>query len=211
MNIKEFYKKQKQKEEEEFVGRTGLRIRHTIQRYNDGNGSEEVFSLQSSSRKEFFGVEFNGCIFYLFPKSNKESLILIYDDSFIPLIELMSSWSEARCNVYMKHVNLFKEAIDNANREDFSIHGIILDEDMLCFAKQIKFSILEKMKYGNFIDSYILKELTSLINFRNQCEREIVKFESFSSKDEAEIVLREGISFVKRGLKMKRYMDLFSN
>lgn len=211
MNIKQFYSEITKKEEELFMQRTGLKIRRSFQKYTDGTNNDEVFSLQSSHKRECIGVDFNGCVFYLQPCDNETTYLFIFDDSFNSLLEVMSDWSEARFKVFCKHVQSFANAIENGGHSQFSDYAILLEDDMLCFARQLYYPILDKIEEGYLIEPELINELTALIQFRNQCKEEIQSFSGFSTKDENEILLREGFKSLKRGLRIMRLTDFNSN
>ena len=211
MNIKQFYNEQKKKESDEFSQKTGLRIRDTIQRYNDGSDCEEVFALRIPPHKEFWGVEFHGCIFYLLPVNRKDSLLALYDDSFMPILETLSELSAPYLAAYSRYAHSLMSAIDNAQNGLFAEFGVFFDEDMLCFAKQIHYPLVDKISEGYIVEPELIAEAISIVQFRNQCQKEIASFSGFSSKEKKEIAFKEGLSFVKKSLRIMRLVDYLPN
>lgn len=210
-NIRSFYKESKANEEKAFTENTGLSIRHSFQQYNEGTDNDDVFAVKTPSKKECFGVEFHGSISYFLPTSHEEVLVLIFDKSFMPIINAISSWSEPRIKVFGKHIPSMMKALLNAAQNDFSEFGIFVDEEMLCFAKQIEYPLFDNINKGYIAEPSLISEVISLVQFRNQCEYELTAFDGFSAKEESEITLREGYAMVKKGLRYVRFADYLSS
>lgn len=210
-NVRAFYKETKAKEEVEFSQRMGMSIRNVFQQYNEGSENEEIFALKTISNRECFGIEFQGSISYLLPVSHHEILIFIFDRSLMPIIEVLSNWTNPRIEMYGKHTPSLLNGISNAIQGNYTDVSIFVDEDMLCFAKQIEYSLFDNIKDGYIADYSLIEEVLALVLYRNKCSEEIISFDGFSSKEENEIVLKEGLAIVKKGLKYIRFMDFFSN
>lgn len=209
-DIRAFYKESKAKEEKTFTQRTGLSIRHSFEQYNSGTDREEVFAVKTNSKKECFGIEFHGSISYMLPVSYNEVVLLIFDESLMPIINELSNWSEPRLKVFGKHVPSLMTALTNAVQGELYDFGIFVDEEMLCFAKQIEYPLFDKIDEGYIAEPELIGEVLSLVNYRNQCTEEITSFAGFTSKEENEIALKEGFTLVKKGFRYMRLMDYVS-
>ena len=209
-NIREFYRESVAKEEADFVESTGLSIRHHFQQYNEGGDNEEVFAVKTFSKKNCFGLEFCGSISYLVPINYSDVLVFIFDGSLMSVINNVSNWSEARIKKYGNYVPSLMNALENAVNGDLSTIGIFVDEDMLCFAKQIEYNFFEKMEEGYIAEPSLFSEILSLVQYRNTCAEEITSFNGFTAQDENDIVFKEAISSVKKGLRYMRLMNYIS-
>lgn len=210
-NIRSFYKEREANKEKAFTENTGLSIRHSFQQYNEGTDSDDVFAVKTSSKKVCFGVEFHGSISYLLPASHEKVLVFIFDKSFMPIINAISSWSEYRIKVFGKHIPSMMNALSNASQNDFGKFGIFVDEEMLCFAKQIEYPLFDNINKGYITEPLLIREVISLVQFRNLCESELTAFNGFSAKEESEIALREGFAMLKKGLRYARFADYLSS
>lgn len=211
MNIKNFYFENKRQEEENFSQQTGLNIRHSFQPYNQGKDTEDIFAVKTVSQKECIGIEFNKVIFYLLPVSRIKTILFIFDDSLMPVIEALADYSDARFDAFIKHTPTLASALYR-NKHNLSEYCACVDEGMLCFAKELEFPLTEKIKEGDLLDFDLLTEVISLINIRNQCEKEILSFDGFTSSEERNIAIKEGLSQIKRGIRIMRASDwLFTN
>lgn len=210
MNLKQFYNEQKKIDNDHFFQETGMKRRSEIQKYSDGSDCEEVFNFKIPFKREYIGVEFHGCIFYILPINPEEILLLIYDDSLMPIIDTVSDLSGPRFDVYCRYTHSLFEAINNAREGNFSKVGVILDADMLCFAKQIYYPVADKIKNGYLVEPQLIAEAISIVEFRNLCEKEITSFSGFSPKEQREIALKETLSVVRHGLKLIRLEECFN-
>lgn len=206
-NIRKFYKESKSKEEEEFCKGSGMSIRYSFQQYNEGGDNEEVFVVKSLSQKTCFGIEFHGSISYLLPINRQEAILLIFDESLMTVVEELSNWSESRLSVYERYAPLLITSMLNASQGKLATLGIFIDEEMLCFAKQIKYPIFDKIKDGYIVEPELINKILALVQYRNLCVEEVTSFDGFSDREEKEIVIKEGISIVKKGLRYKKFMD----
>lgn len=209
-NIREFYKESVAKEEADFINSTGLSIRHCFQQYNKGGDNEEVFAVKTFSKKNCFGLEFCGSISYLVPINYSEVLLFIFDRSLMPVINTVSNWSEPRIKKYGEYIPSLMNAMENAFNGDLSTIGIFVDEDMLCFAKQIEYHLFEKIGEGYIAEPSLFTEVLSLVQYRNTCAEEITSFNGFTAQDENEIAFKEVVSSVKKGLRYMRLMNYIS-
>lgn len=209
-NIREFYKENKAREEASFSHSTGLTIRHFFQQYNEGDNCEDVFAVKSISKKECIGIEFHGSISYMLPVSHHEVLVFIYDASLMPIINELLNWSEPKLKVVGRHIPSLMNGISNAVQFILTDVGVFVDEDMLCFVKQIEYPLFEKINDGCIAEPKLIGEVLALIQYRNQCEQELSSFEGFTQREKNEIILKEGLAFVKKRLRIMRFMDYVS-
>lgn len=209
-DIRAFYKESKAREENSFSQKTGMSIRHSFQQYNAGADNEVVFALKTISKRECFGIEFHGSISYMLPINHEEVLLFIFDGSLMSVINELSNWSEPRLDVYSKHTPSLTDAMMNAVQGELYDFCVFVDEEMLCFAKQIEYPLFDKINEGYIVDPEIMGEILSLVQYRNQCVEEIFSFNGFTSVEEKKIALKEGFSFVKKGLRYMRFIDFMS-
>lgn len=210
-DIKKFYKEQNVQEEMSFTQSTGIPIRHSFQQYNEGTDNEEVFAVKTISKRESFGIDFHGSVSYLLPITQQDTLLFIFDKSLMPIINVLSDWSEPRLEIYGRHVPSLMNALQNAVLGELYDIGTFVDDEMLCFVKQINYPLIDKIKEGYIADYGLIGEVLSIIQYRNKCESEIISFEGFSEKEEKEIALKEGLNIVRKGLRYVRFFDFVSS
>lgn len=211
MNIKQFYTEQKKKEEEHFFQQTGLKTRQSVQNYDEGTDIDDVFILKLPKHREYLGIETHGCIFYMFPVNGEETMLLIYDNSLMNLYRIWQGWSAERFEVFGKYMPSFMQALDNAETASFSDIVILLDEDRFCFAKQFNYPLFDNISEDGFLGLEVLEELTSLIQFRNQCIDEMSTFNGFTPKEERVISLKECLGTAKSVLRVINLTNRFSD
>lgn len=210
-NIRAFYKEHQKNEDAAFRQSTGLSIRRSFQQYSEGSGGQEVFLLKLNYRRKCIGVELQQSISYLLPVNQQEALLFVFDDSLMPIIEVLSNFSEHRIKVYAKYVPSLINAFSYASQGLFSNVSIFVEEKKLCFAKIINYPLIEKVADADIITPELIKEIICLVEYRNICEEEVISFKGFSSKEEKEIIAKEVFSIIKKGLRIIRFTDYISS
>ena len=209
-NIRQFYKDTKRQQEQALSDATGLAIRHDFQQYNTGGKDMELFIVKTPYR-ECFGLEFGGSVSYFFPINRNEILIFILDEQLMPIVDTLGDWSEIRLEMVKKYLPSIINGAIRASDGDFSDYGFFVEEDSVCIAKRINYSLVDNLDEGYMVDPELLTKVLDLIKYRNQCVEELVSFKGFTSSDERMIAIKEGVKLIRKGLKMIDFSELILN
>ena len=209
-NIRQYYKDTIAKKEKDLSDSTGLKIRHEFQPYNSGTKDEDVFFVRTTDR-ECYGMEFGKAIFYFSPLDNSSMVIFIFDSSLVEFVKTLINMPNERLEVFGKYIPSIIAGARNAAKGIFYDYCFYLDENQVCIAKRIDYSLLEKLENGYWAEPELIHDFVALINYRNRCVEEITSFPGFSDSDEREILLKKGLNFIEEHIDIPQLFEFFAS
>lgn len=186
---------------------SGLNIRWYIQDFNTGkSGNEDLFVLKDGTR-ECFGMEFGGGIFYLLPTSKTRTVVMIYDSSLKPVIDVLADKSEYELEVLRKYLpTLFRLATNGLN-DSFANEAMVIDDGKVVLMKEIDLNIVSFVSEGKELP-VVVNSAVELITLRKKCSDELSNFHGYTEDEKSLIYIKET---GKKAMKVFRILRVTSN
>lgn len=186
---------------------TGLNIRKSIQDFNTGrDGKEDLFILKDGKR-ECFGMEFGGGIFYLLPTSKNRTVVMIYDYSLKPVIDVLADKSESELEVLRKYLPTMFRLATNGLNNSFANEAMIVDDGKVVILKEINLNISSFVSEGKELP-LVVNSAVELITLRKTCSDELSNFHGYTEDERTRIYLKET---GKKAMKVYRILRVTSN
>lgn len=193
---------------------TGLNIRKSIQSFNMGKSDCEDLFILKDGQRECFGMELGGAIFYLLPTSKERTVVMIYDSSLKPAVDVIADKSGPEIEVLHKYLPTMFRLAANGLNDSFSKDALVLDAGMVVFLKEIKLNIASFVSAGTELP-LVVNSAVELITLRHKCSEELSNFHGYTDDERTQIYLKETGKKAIKALRILRVtsniMDLFES
>ena len=139
--------------------------------------------------------------------------MLLFDKELMSLMYDLYQLSDYEFKVLSEYIPSLIDGLVSATKGNFYNYCVFVSEDMVCFAKQIPFSIEKLIQDDDTIEPEqgLMEDILDLINFRLTCYEELASFNGFTSGDKRKIAFQKGVSAVKFGLKFIDVIDILTD